>query len=645
VAITERIGLEGGPDVGAVFKGIFQAAADSLNGIKALAKDLGLDKELTPQFEKSKKAAADFGDGFNKALKSIADGVNAFTSASAKIASGAAAIGAALFALSASSSKTAHEVEQSARRTGQTTDEFQRLGFGFKQTGVEAGELTRAFAKVSEEATKAAREGKQSSGAFEKFGIALRGADGHARSITAILSDVADVMARTESPTERAGIAAELFGSRVGTKMVGLLSQGSAGIKAMAADAERLGIVLGEHEIQAGTKFEQAMVRLSSTVDATRTKFGLLFAPAFTQLTNSLADAFGKMQPAILKAGEAVANFLAPYIKDIAAMLNGQAQQIETGFGRVLYSTFTAVGAAARGLATIIQGWGVILGQVGAVIDSVLGAGMSEKLLSGAGAAIALAVAFGTLLKSVQLLAGGLGLLLRLVGLGASLTPVGLAIVAIAAGVTLLAIALSRVDWAKWAAAAAEAWAGIEQAVLAVIDAITAPFTRFFDWLLGKIQAAVDLFAKLLGLTGPGGAGNALAGAAGGGAVTAAGGGHVSGPGTSTSDSIPAFLSNNEFVHRAAATQKYGVSFMHSVNNLTFPRFSLGGLVDEVALRLSPLRLAQGGPVTAAASAVNLSLDGRRYAMSAPASTAQSLRAHAVNRQTAATGRKPGWYR
>lgn len=65
------------------------------------------------------------------------------------------------------------------------------------------------------------------------------------------------------------------------------------------------------------------------------------------------------------------------------------------------------------------------------------------------------------------------------------------------------------------------------------------------------------------------------------GTVNAASGGLISGPGTATSDSIPAMLSNGEFVQRTAAVQKYGVDFMRRVNNLTLPRFSEGGLAGS----------------------------------------------------------------
>jgi len=58
-----------------------------------------------------------------------------------------------------------------------------------------------------------------------------------------------------------------------------------------------------------------------------------------------------------------------------------------------------------------------------------------------------------------------------------------------------------------------------------------------------------------------------------------ASGGSVSGPGTGTSDSIPAYLSNGEYVIKAASVKKFGSSFLDSVNQGKTPRFATGGLV------------------------------------------------------------------
>lgn len=58
-------------------------------------------------------------------------------------------------------------------------------------------------------------------------------------------------------------------------------------------------------------------------------------------------------------------------------------------------------------------------------------------------------------------------------------------------------------------------------------------------------------------------------------------GGRIYGPGTGTSDSILAAVSNGEFVMRAAAVHKYGEKFMEAVNRGVFPKFKRGGKVSK----------------------------------------------------------------
>ena len=78
-------------------------------------------------------------------------------------------------------------------------------------------------------------------------------------------------------------------------------------------------------------------------------------------------------------------------------------------------------------------------------------------------------------------------------------------------------------------------------------------------------------------------------------------GGYVSGPGTSTSDSIPARLSAGEYVVRAAAVKRVGVAFLDAVNGLKAPpawdgqRLALaaGGLVPQVQVQSAAPQVQQ----------------------------------------------------
>lgn len=66
-------------------------------------------------------------------------------------------------------------------------------------------------------------------------------------------------------------------------------------------------------------------------------------------------------------------------------------------------------------------------------------------------------------------------------------------------------------------------------------------------------------------------------------------GGHVRGPGSGTSDSIPALLSNGEYVIRAAAVRKLGKGYLDLINNgIPMRRFADGGAVESIAAMAGP---------------------------------------------------------
>lgn len=125
------------------------------------------------------------------------------------------------------------------------------------------------------------------------------------------------------------------------------------------------------------------------------------------------------------------------------------------------------------------------------------------------------------------------------------------------------------------AKSAKDAFADFARSVLASINRIASQ------------KLAESLFGAMGGGGGNGGFGAFISGLFKGFAT----GGLVSGPGTSTSDSIPARLSAGEYVLRAAAVRRLGVDFLHALNGgLSVPRwqgvrlaFAEGGLVPPVA--------------------------------------------------------------
>ena len=103
----------------------------------------------------------------------------------------------------------------------------------------------------------------------------------------------------------------------------------------------------------------------------------------------------------------------------------------------------------------------------------------------------------------------------------------------------------------------------------------------------------------------------------------AATGGYITGPGTATSDSIPAMLSNGEYVISADAVRKIGVPTLNAINTGAVTRFAQGGYVssmvnDNVRAGGAPpivlnITNETGSPVTAEQTSSNF--DGERWVL------------------------------
>lgn len=185
--------------------------------------------------------------------------------------------------------------------------------------------------------------------------------------------------------------------------------------------------------------------------------------------------------------------------------------------------------------------------------------------------------------------------------------------------------------------------------ILAAWDAISTAFEDMANWLsetwdstigaiIDSVKSAIEWMRKLLGLQSEAASAKEKA------APGYASGGAVRGPGTGTSDSIFARLSNGEFVMRAAAVRRYGVGMMHALNSMRLPKFADGGLVslaDRFATpALAPMPMVALPDVGGGGRPITLVLDGQQYRMQADAAEAGR-----IERIPGGLGRAPRWQR
>ena len=97
----------------------------------------------------------------------------------------------------------------------------------------------------------------------------------------------------------------------------------------------------------------------------------------------------------------------------------------------------------------------------------------------------------------------------------------------------------------------------------------------------------------------------------------------VRGPGTGTSDSIVARLSNGEFVMRAAAVQHYGPDLLRQINERRLPKFAEGGAVSDRFMPSIPapsqsLQDQINPPAPESFGSLSLTIGDKSYGVQAP---------------------------
>ncbi len=419
--------------------------------------------------------------------------------------------------------------------------------------------------------------------------------------------------------------------------------------------------------------FSIAMAEFRTAYNGLKIDLGAAFTPVAVEVLTALSNAIADNKATLIGYAQTIATFVKPILLDLINIFSGRAPITEFG------KTIVQVGTAIKFVFDTIM---TAAGAVAGALKSVFGI----EVTAGAVALIAIlgpmALAFSGLIPVIGAVVTVIGVVVT--AIGAVVAAFGLpviAIVALTAALAALTIAFNPIqlvenfvtaslakmgEWAtslgaiitkafadfgafvsgglsSLSSSASAGWEQIKQIFFGALDGIGKFFKEKFDYFIGLFDGLVSA-AKRAGTA----AKNALTGGGGGGGNIPgrARGGHIVGDGTGTSDSILSWLSNGEFVIKAAMVRKYGSSLFHALNQGMIPRYAQGGQVmqmgslKEVSGGFGSRGVAGGAPRTS----FELVIEGQRFSgLSAPADTADSLQRVGVMRRLTSTGKAPSW--
>lgn len=211
----------------------------------------------------------------------------------------ATAAAAALAASVRSAADYGDQIDNMSQRTGVAVEELSRLQYAAKLSDTSTEALGKGIGNLSKLMVGAAAGGAESGKLFERFDISLRNTDGTMRSTTEVMYDLADVFAVMPDGPEKTTLAMEFFGKKLGSELIPLLNQGSAGLREMGDEAERLGLVLNAEQAKAAADFNDQLDRLGQLSRGIGMSLGSVLIPWLNKMIGEM-DAAAKSSEGFL---------------------------------------------------------------------------------------------------------------------------------------------------------------------------------------------------------------------------------------------------------------------------------------------------------------------------------------------------------
>ena len=221
--------------------------------------------------------------GLNKGLAAATEKLTKFGKV-AGAAIGVAVVGAAagLAALTKAAIDNADELSKVSQKMGITVEALSRLQYAAKLSGVELSGLQTGMNAL-------ARNMAAGSEAFTQLGVAITNSDGTLRSSVSVIGDIADRFAGMEDGATKTALALGIFG-RAGADLIPLLNGGSAGLAAMAQEADNVGATISGTTAKAAERFNDTLSKIEATMGGVVNKVMAAALPALQSLADTLAS-------------------------------------------------------------------------------------------------------------------------------------------------------------------------------------------------------------------------------------------------------------------------------------------------------------------------------------------------------------------
>ena len=253
----------------------------------------------------------------------------------------------ALTALATKGVNTADELNNTAKKIGMNVEALQEWNHVATMAGVETSNLEKAFSKVNNIiADIALGDVKSFAGVFHALGISMDEIEG--KSTEEAFEIIREALNQVEDQSLRTALANNLFGDKLGSELIPLLSMEADEISDLRDEARKLGLIT-EDQIEQVGGYKDSLDRLKQSTTALSVEIATVMIPAMSGVVSILQD---KLIPAVRTAVEWWQN-LDDRTKKIIVVLTTLAATI----GPVI-SVIGKVGPVIKGVSVIFKALG-----------------------------------------------------------------------------------------------------------------------------------------------------------------------------------------------------------------------------------------------------------------------------------------------
>ena len=357
---------------------------EKLNGQLKEADDniKAADKDTKSFGDEIRGLASTLGITVSPAVEKIAkkfDGVNASVG---NAILGIGAIASAFIKCSVDVAKFADDLENLSSTTGIATDDLQKLQYAAGFVDVSLDTMTGSMTKLTQTMSKARDGSKESEEAFKKLHIRITDSRGALRDSNDVFYETIDKLGKIKNETERDALAMKIFGKSA-KELNPLIEAGSKKLKELGIEAENLGVIMGEEDIEKASAFNDALESLDKTTDSLKNSLGMALVPILTSLFEALSKIPVEVLKTIVVLASAIASILLivkaiKSVTDTGKAITGFFKNFDLAANKTTLIIIGVV-AALIALATIIA---VIMGKSDDLSKSMNAIGQSTQSLT-----------------------------------------------------------------------------------------------------------------------------------------------------------------------------------------------------------------------------------------------------------------------